>query len=109
MLDPGVPLEGGTRPGLISKPAMCRTIHLPTIAVGPAHIVSSRVLPIMSDRLFGVIPWDTSTATVATNEMVFGMCRHHSRMVPVATRAVNFPIIFGTMMTVETGEIVNTS
>ena len=37
----------------------------------------------------GVIQLDTSMATMATTNWVFGMFRHHYRMVPVATLAGN--------------------
>ena len=40
----------------------------------------------------GVIPLDTSTATVATTNLVFGMLWHHYRMVPVATLSGNLDI-----------------
>ena len=70
-------------PRIFTKHAMFRTIHLQTIDVGHAFTLQKMVLGI------GVIPMDTSTVTMATTYLVFGMFRHHYRMVPVATRAGN--------------------
>ena len=39
--------------------------------------------------IIDVTPKDTPTAPMATTKMVFGMLRHHDRMVPVAALAGN--------------------
>ena len=93
MLDQGT-RGGGLHTCIITKHAMFRTIHIPTIDVGHAHIpypLVTQVWALIFATIFtiGVIPMDTSTATMATKEMVFGMFRHHYRMVPVATLARN--------------------
>ena len=71
---------------------MFRTMILPTIDVGHVHIpIASVTLDITDDGVWhvmiGAIPLDIGTAKVATTTMVFGMFRHHYRMVPVATLA----------------------
>ena len=92
VLDPGV--RGPSRAILnarSSKHAMFRTIYRQTIAVGHTHIQRGKNFRGIDTSSFmnDVIPWDTSTATVATTKMVFGMFRHHYRMVPVASLAGN--------------------
>ena len=87
MLDQGGRFHSGVI-GRILKHAMFRTIHLPTIDVGHTHIPFVPVWDVTS-IMIDVIPWDTTTATKATTNMVFGMFRHHIRMVPVATLAGN--------------------
>ena len=81
-------------PRIFTKHAMFRTIHLQTIDVGHAHIPYTNVsyfglYRIVSQIMLDVIPLDTSTATMGTTKMVFGMFRHHYRMVPVASLARN--------------------
>ena len=84
-------------PRIFTKHAMFRTIHLQTIDVGHAHIPYTNVsyfglYRIVSQIMLDVIPLDTSTATMGTTNLVSGMFRHHSRMVPVATLARNLII-----------------
>ena len=74
---------------MISKHAM----FLKTVIVGHTHMqyvcVERVCLGGVRHIIKDVIPLDTSTATMATTRMVFGMLRHHYRMVPVATLARN--------------------
>ena len=79
---------------MISKHAM----FLKTVIVGHTHMQYVCVLRVclggVRHIIKDVILLDTSTsilstATVATTRMVFGMFRHHYRMVPVATLARN--------------------
>ena len=90
VLDQGSHLER-TRPWNITKHAM----FLATVIVGHVHIFSTfvTVLQIVNFFIKGVIPRDTVTATMATTNMVFGMLRHHLRMVPVATLAGNLRVL----------------
>ena len=81
--DPGKRGRNGVI-GSSLKPAMCRTIDHPTIAVGPTLIPTKKN---MLHCLNAVIPRATMTATRTTTKMGCGMCRHPSRMVPVACRA----------------------
>ena len=70
-------------------------MFLKTVIVGHVRITKLLIVVIEGVKQFiiDVTPTDTPTATMATTKLVFGMFRHHHRMVLVATLAGNLVVM----------------